>query len=175
MTRLSYVENTESQDIKKIVKKISSQRDGNLPNLFKMLLQSPKVAEGWFEFLSSIRNETILNSRTRELVILYVALLLNAPYPQNDHVPIALKEGITKDEIDQLKNWHTSTLYNNRDKALLAYVEESSKNIKVPDNIFMSLRKEYNNREIIEITVLIGAYHMVSRFLEALQIDLEVM
>ncbi|MDE0815870.1 MAG: hypothetical protein OSB46_18180 [Alphaproteobacteria bacterium] len=88
-------------------------------------------------------------------------------------MPIALKEGIIKDEIDQLTSWRNSNLYSPRDKALLAYVEESSQNVQVPDDVFEALRQEYGGHEVVEITVLIGAYHMVARFLEALQIDLE--
>jgi alkylhydroperoxidase family enzyme len=41
------------------------------------------------------------------------------------------------------------------------------------DDVFEDLRRQYSDREVIEITVLIGAYHLVARFLEALQIDLE--
>jgi alkylhydroperoxidase family enzyme len=104
---------------------------------------------------------------------LYVAILLRAAYPKNDHVPIALKEGITQDEIDQLASWRSSNLYDRRDKALLAYVEESSQDVQVSDDVFEMLRQEYGDREVVELTVLIGAYHMVARFLEALKIDLE--
>jgi alkylhydroperoxidase family enzyme len=138
-----------------------------------MLLHSPNVAEGWFDLLSATRKETILDGRTREFVIFFVAILLRAAYPTKDHVPIALKEGITKDEIDQLTSWRNLNIYSTRDKALLAYAEESSQNVQVPDDVFEALRQEYGGHEVVEITVLIGAYHMVARFLEALQIDLE--
>jgi alkylhydroperoxidase family enzyme len=173
VARLSYIEDATSDDVKDLAERISTQRGGSLPNLFKMLLHSPNVAQGWFDFLSAIRKETILDSRTREFVILYVAILLRAAYPINDHIPIALKEGITRDEIDQLASWRSSNLYDRRDKALLAYVEESSQDVQVTDDVFEMLRQEYNDREIVELTVLIGAYHLVARFLEALKIDLE--
>ena len=173
MARLPYSENFSSGDAEELAARISAQRGGHLPNLFRMLLHSPNVAAGWFEFLSATRKETMLDARTREFVILYVAILLRAAYPQNDHVPIALNEGISQDEIDNLTRWRRSHLYDARDKALLAYVEASSQDIQVPDDVFEALRHRYGDREIVEITVLIGAYHLVARFLEALRIDLE--
>jgi alkylhydroperoxidase family enzyme len=173
MARLSYIDDAAKKSVKELAERISAQRNGNLPNLFRMLLHSPNVAAGWFDFLSSIRKESILDGRTREFVIIYVAMLLRADYPINDHIPIALKEGITQDEMDALESWHTSSLFDQRDRALLAYVEESSENVQVPDDVFEDLRRQYSDREVIEITVLIGAYHLVARFLEALQIDLE--
>jgi len=173
MARLSYNENVSAGRAQELAAQISAQRGGSLPNLFRMLLHSPDVAAGWFEFLSATRKETTLDARTREFVILYVAILLRAAYPQNDHVPIALNEGISQDEIDNLTRWRSSHLYDVRDKALLAYVESSSQDVQVPDDVFDALRHQYGEREIVEITVLIGAYHLVARFLEALQIDLE--
>lgn len=173
MARLPYIEDATADSIKDLAGRISAQRGGNLPNLFRMLLHSPDVAAGWFDFLSSIRKESVLDARTREFVILYAAILLRADYPQNDHVPIALKEGITQEEIDALAAWRSSHVFDMRDKALLAYVEESSENVQIPDDVFEALRHHYGDREVVEITVLIGAYHLVARFLEALQIDLE--
>ncbi len=173
MARLSYIEDAAADDVKDVAARISAQRGGSLPNLFRMLLHSPNVAAGWFEFLSATRKETTLDARTREFVILYVAMLLGAAYPLNDHVPIALKEGITQNEIDSLASWRDSNLFDARDQALLAYVEASSLEVQVPDDVFGALKSAFSVREVVEITVLIGAYHLVGRFLEALQIDLE--
>ncbi|MEX2449435.1 MAG: carboxymuconolactone decarboxylase family protein [Rhodospirillales bacterium] len=173
MARLPYCEDPTSDGVQNIAARIRARRGGALPNLFRMLLHSPDVAAGWFEFLSATRAETTLDARTREFVILCVAKLLRAAYPQNDHVPIALKEGITREEIETLSTWRDSNLYSARDRALLAYVEASSLTVQVPDDVFAALKREYAVRDIVEITVLIGAYHLVARFLEALEIDLE--
>lgn len=173
MARLPYIDDETHEDVKDLAERISAQRGGNLPNLFRMLLHSPDVAAGWFDFLTSVRKASILDARTREFVILYAAILLRAAYPHNDHVPIALKEGITQEEINAIATWRSSNVFDMRDKALFAYVEESSENVQVPDDVFESLRHHYSDREVVEITVLIGAYHLVARFLEALQIDLE--
>ncbi|MEQ8194733.1 MAG: carboxymuconolactone decarboxylase family protein [Rhodospirillales bacterium] len=173
VARLPYCEDHSFETVRGLVTRIRAARGGTVPNLFKMLLHSPNVAAGWFEFLSATRKETILDARTREFVILYVAKLLRAAYPQNDHVPIALKEGITQAEIDNLESWRDSELYSARDRALLAYVEESTLKVQIAAPVFEAIKHEYEAREIVEITVLLGAYHLVVRFLEALEIDLE--
>jgi alkylhydroperoxidase family enzyme len=41
----------------------------------------------------------------------------------------------------------------------------------VPQAIFADVRQYFNEREMVELTATIGAYNMVSRFLEALQVD----
>ena len=45
--------------------------------------------------------------------------------------------------------------------------------IQVPDATFAALRPHFNEREIVELTVLIGTYNMHTRVVEALGIDPE--
>jgi alkylhydroperoxidase family enzyme len=43
--------------------------------------------------------------------------------------------------------------------------------IRVSQEIFSALRVYFSDREMVELTATVGAYNMVSRFLEALQLD----
>ena len=48
-----------------------------------------------------------------------------------------------------------------------------TRDIDVPDAVFAELRKHYDERQTVEITMLTGAYNMLSRVLQALKIDPE--
>ncbi len=169
--RLSYRDHAEGLD--DLIERIKAKRGGNLPNLFKLLLHSPAVAEQWFAFMSATRGETCLDGNVRELTILLVANRMRAEYPVNDHIPIALAEGMAQEKIDAVPNWRKSELFDDREKALLEYVETMTDAIQVPNDVFANAKAHFNEREIVEITVLVGAYNMVARFLEALTVDLE--
>ncbi|KAI4169578.1 MAG: hypothetical protein LQ343_005598 [Gyalolechia ehrenbergii] len=54
--------------------------------------------------------------------------------------------------------------------AVMAYTDAMTRDVKVPDAVFMELRKWFNEREIVEITATIAAYNCVSRFLVALDV-----
>ena len=56
---------------------------------------------------------------------------------------------------------------------MLAYVDTMTREIAVPDAIFAEVKRHFNDREIVELTVLIGTYNMNARVLQALQLDLE--
>ena len=43
----------------------------------------------------------------------------------------------------------------------------------LPDDVFAAVKKHFDARTITELTATIAAYNLVSRFLEALQIDPE--
>ncbi|KAL8935045.1 MAG: hypothetical protein Q9211_004912 [Gyalolechia sp. 1 TL-2023] len=54
--------------------------------------------------------------------------------------------------------------------AAMAYTDAMTRDVKVPDAVFMELRKWFNEREIVEITATVAAYNCVSRFLVALDV-----
>lgn len=173
MARLTYREGSDEPEIANLIEGIKAKRGGNLPYLFQLLLHNPKIAEAWFYFMSAIRGASVLDGQIREIVVLHVAGLLSADYPINDHVPIALGEGIPQEKIDAVPNWRSVDLFDARERVALAYAEAMTQDVQVPSVVFADLKEQFNEQEIVELSVLTGAYNMVARFLEALEVDLE--
>ena len=48
-----------------------------------------------------------------------------------------------------------------------------TRQIDVADEVFEAVRTHYNERQVVELTMLIGAYNMLTRVLKALEIDPE--
>lgn len=46
-----------------------------------------------------------------------------------------------------------------------------TKEIKVPDDVFDGLKRYLNDRQVVEATVTVAGYNMVSRVLVALNVD----
>ncbi|HAT36088.1 MAG TPA: carboxymuconolactone decarboxylase [Rhodospirillaceae bacterium] len=173
MARLSYLDGSDDPAVSELIEAIKAKRGGTLPYLFGLLLHSPEIAEAWFGFMSATRGASILNGQVREIVILHVAGLMGAEYPINDHIPIALGEGLSQAKIDAVPTWRGSDLFDAPERAVLAYVEAMTNDVQVGDEIMSDLKAHFSEREIVELTVLSGAYNMVGRFLEALEVDLE--
>lgn len=168
MARIPYPD-PRSPAIAPLVQRIERER-GKVLNLYGMLLHSPPVAEGWLAFLTAIRQKCSLSGRDRELVIMRIAVLNGADYEFRAHVPFALKEGITQAQIDALRDGRLEA-FATRERDVLAYCESMTREIHVPDAVFQAVRPHFNEREIVELTATVAAYNLVSRFLEALQID----
>ena len=60
-----------------------------------------------------------------------------------------------------------------RERAALAYTDAMTRDIAVPDDVFEALRAHFNERQIVELSVLIGLYNMHTRVFTALGIDPE--
>jgi AhpD family alkylhydroperoxidase len=156
-----------------LLQRMRQRRGGTLLNLDKQLLHSPPLADGWNQFLGAIRGGTRLHGALRELVILLVAVLNRAPYEFAQHAPVALAEGVTQVQLGALAVWRESTCFDARERDVLAYAEAMTLGVQVPQPVFDALRKHFDDRELVELTATVAAYNMVSRFLEALQVEVE--
>lgn len=172
MARVAYPDLT-SNERGPLAERIKHERGGKLLNLYKMLLHSPPLAEGWLTFLTSVRQRATLPGRFRELVILRVAVLNGAEYEFAAHVPFALREGFTQQALEELHADRVPEEFDEADRAVLAYTDSMTRDIHVPDDVFAAVRRHFAEREIVELTGTIAAYNCVSRFLEALRIDPE--
>jgi alkylhydroperoxidase family enzyme len=100
--------------------------------------------------------------------------LTNSQYVLRQHVPsLALAEGLTLEECSELQSWQTSGRFSESERAALAYADTMTRDIVVPDAVFDEVKKHFNDREIVELTVLIGSYNMNARVMQALRLDLE--
>ncbi|MSQ57712.1 MAG: carboxymuconolactone decarboxylase family protein [Limnohabitans sp.] len=172
MARISYPQLDDSPEIAQLSSQIIKER-GKLHNLYKMLLNSPPVAQGWLNFLTAIRQKCLLSGKIRELSILRIAVINKADYEFKSHIPFGLKEGLSNEEIHALENWQASSLFNDLEKAVLAYTDSMTKEVHVPDAVFQKVNQYFDARGMTELTATIAAYNLVSRFLEALEIDPE--
>jgi alkylhydroperoxidase family enzyme len=168
MARIPYADLT-NPEAKPLVERIVAERGGVL-HLYQMLLHSPPVASGWLNYLTAIRQQSSLPGGLRELVIMRIAVLNGAPYEAEQHAPIALREGVSQLQLDDLDDWQQSKNYDATQRAVLAYTDAMTKDIHVSPEVFAAVKAVLTDRLLVELTATVGAYNMVSRFLEALQI-----
>jgi 4-carboxymuconolactone decarboxylase len=172
MARVSYVEERDHPELAGLMERIKGVR-GSLLNIYKLLLHSPPMAAAWFEFINATRN-TKLTGRLRELAIVRIASVMHYAYALKQHVPrIAAAEGVTEAECRALKDWRATDRFDERERAMLAYIDALLQDPGVPDGIFHDLRRHFGDQEVVEITVLAGAYLMHHRVFTALAVDLE--
>ena len=172
MARVTLIDEHATPDIAALVAKIRGARGGQLHVFYQALLHTPALASAWFDFNNAVRFQASLDDRLRELVIMRVAALTGCDYVWKVHeTQYAAPAGVTPREVEALRDWRKSGVYGGKESALLAYVDAMTRDVAVPDAIFDGMRKHFSEREILELTVLIGAYNMQTRLLRALDIQ----
>ncbi|HZN24490.1 MAG TPA: carboxymuconolactone decarboxylase family protein [Burkholderiales bacterium] len=163
----------ERGDLAAFISRVKSER-GRLINLYRVLLNSPPVAESWLDFNSTVRFKTALEPALREMIILRVCVLNGAEYQAQIHgASHASKAGVTRAQIEALGDWRPSAVFTDAQRAALAWTDAMTGDIEVPDALHVELRRYFDDRQVVEITVLVGAYNMHTRVARALEIDTE--
>ena len=173
MARLPLIADTDTARAT-LIAKLKSARGGRLLNLYRVLLHSPSFAVAWQAFNQVIRFHSALDEQARELAILRVSQLNGAEYQFKLHAEnYAPAVNITPQQIAVLDSGDNSSLFQPAHRALLAYTTAMTRDIEVPDAVFNRLKPHYNEQQIVELTVLIGAYNMHTRVGRALRLDPE--
>jgi alkylhydroperoxidase family enzyme len=174
MARVPLIDEKEHPELSELITKIKGARGGRLINIYRLMLNSPALAGAWFDLNQAVRYGTEIDGQCRELAVIRVAILNKVEYVVNAHGPAyALKEGLTPAQVEALADWSSSNLFADKQRALLAYVDAMTRDIDVPDTVFAEVRKHFTERQTVELTMLISAYNMLTRFLKALKVDPE--
>jgi len=174
MARVPLLEEKDHPELAESIAKIKGARGGRLINIYRLMLHSPALANAWFDLNQAVRYGTEIDGQSRELAVIRVAILNGVEYVQRAHGPAyALKEGLTLEQVDALANWQPSKLFTEQQRTLLAYTDAMTRDIDVSDAVFAEVRKHFSERQTVELTLLIGAYNMLTRFLKALKVDPE--
>ena len=172
MDRVPLIDENATPEIAELSRKIRGARGGQLHVFYRALLHSPELAAGWFEFNNAVRFQSGLDARTRELVIMRVAALTGCEYVWKVHeAQYALPAGLTPPQVAALREGSRSAAFDARERALLAYVEAMTRDVAVPDGVFAEMKRHFDDRTTVEVTVLVGAYNMQTRVLRALGIE----
>lgn len=174
MARVTLIQPDDRPDQAPLIERIRKGRRGNVINVYKTLLHNPDIASVWLDLVNVVRWKVTLDDRTRECVIVRVGYLNRCAYIVNQHVPEhTVPAGLSQSECDALADWRASACFSARERAALAYADAMTRDIDVTDATFTELRAHFDERQIVELTVLIGTYNMHSRVGQALQIDAE--
>jgi 4-carboxymuconolactone decarboxylase len=142
-------------------------------NIYRMLPHAPTVATGFLKMGNAILRESELDPQLRELAILRVGILSGASYEVHQHTRIAKKTGLSEAKIAAIAQDPQGGVFSNLERLVLRYTDEVIHNVKASDALFRELHAMLNNRMIVELTLTIGYYMAVSRFLENFEVDIE--
>ena len=141
-------------------------------NVFRMLLNAPTCLRGFLTLGTAVLAKQTLGARLRELAILRVATLSRADYEWTQHVAIAKACGATDADVAAVRAGDLGAL-DSKTALVIRFTDECVKDVRVSDATFEEARTSFPPREIAELTLAIGYYMMVARFLETLGVDAE--
>jgi len=144
----------------------------DIPEMLLALMCHPDLYERFSSVNIELMARGALPHRQRELVILRVGWLCQAPYEWGEHVRIAKMVGISGDEIEAIKQGSSASCWSEHEAALLKVAEELHAGAMVSDDTWRVVAGSYDNKQLFELLVLIGQFTTVAYFQNALRFRL---
>jgi uncharacterized protein YceH (UPF0502 family) len=145
---------------------------GPTVNIFRTLVRHPGLFRRWLPFGGKLLSGK-LPARERELAILRVGWLCQAEYEWGQHVPIGLRAGLTEDEIARIPGGPRAEGWSDLDAAILRATDELHEDSCISDLTWERLSQEYDDKQLIELVMVVGHYHLVSMALNTLGVQRE--
>lgn len=173
MARLPFVDQEKAApDVRDIFQKMTD-RGVKIQNVYRVMGNSAAAFLPFMRFGNALLQRVTLDPKIREIVVLRVATLTGSKYEWQQHEGIALEFGVTPEQVATIANWEQSAAFDQRERAVLRYIDAVTRDVDVDDETFAGVRALFNDTELVEVTLTIGFYGMLARFLGPLQVDLE--
>jgi len=153
---------------------LATARAGTGPDakIFTTLVRHPGLFRTWLPFGGKLLNGR-LPARDRELLILRTAWNCRADYEWGQHVRIGRDAGLTTDEIDRVPSGPGARGWDRADATLLRAADELHLSSRVVDPTWAELASRYDERQLIEVCMVVGHYHLVAFTLNSLGVELD--
>ncbi|MBV8981843.1 MAG: carboxymuconolactone decarboxylase family protein [Acidimicrobiia bacterium] len=145
---------------------------GPASNIFDTLVRHPGLFRKWLPFGGKLLSGK-LPPRDRELLILRTGWLCRSAYEWGQHVLIARAAGVTDDEIARVVEGGGAEGWDPFESTLLRAADELHDDACIGDTTWAALRERYDERQLIELVMLVGHYHMVAFTLNTLGVQRE--
>ena len=142
-------------------------------NIFRMLGHSGELIDGFTKLGTQILNFSSLDPVLREIAIVRVGVLSKAKYEVYQHERISRRLGMSQALIDAIHEGPKAAAFSDLQRQLMAFTDDVVANVRASDATFKPLEKALGHKALQELTITIGYYMLVSRFLETFDVDIE--
>jgi len=142
-------------------------------NIFRMLAHAPGTLRPFVGLGTAFLFEGTLDPVTRECAILRVGYLSDAGYETAQHEKIGRDLGMSDALIEAVKAGPAAPGLSFEQRIALVFTDDIVANVKAGAASFDPVLAHFGPDGAVELTLVIGYYMMVSRFLETFEVDIE--
>ena len=141
-------------------------------NIFTTLIRHPRLFKRWSAF-GGVLLSGELPAHDRELLILRTAHHCGTDYEWAHHLDIAKRVGMDDEEIQRVVDGPDAPGWDERQAALLRAADDLHEQARLGDETWSALERHYDERQLIEVCMVVGQYHLVAFVLNSLGVEVE--
>ncbi len=138
----------------------------------EILIRHAELYKAHMEVARKYLSDCEMDIRDREMAILRIAWLSQAPFEWGSHVKIAKRNGITTEQIEWLIEGSSASGWSQQERAIVRAVEELHFDSMITDDTWTGLQNVYNDKKLIELVILAGQYKTVAYYQNSLRLPL---
>ena len=143
-------------------------------NVLDTIVRHPDLLRRWLPFFVHVLHKSSIPARDREILILRTGRLCGAEYEWAQHVPFAVRAGLTDDEIHGIAEGPTAAIWSDpHDRTLLRAADQLHRDIMLDDATWATLAERYDLRQLMDAVFTVGQYRLVSAALNTLCVQLD--
>jgi 4-carboxymuconolactone decarboxylase len=143
-----------------------------VPNVLLTVVRHPALFEAWLPLATLLLNGSSFTPRQRELVIMRTAVTVGSHYEWGQHV--AMSQGVLDDhDRERIVAGPSAPGWTPLEAALLAAVDQLHARAGIDDATWAQLAAELDERQLIELPMLVGHYHMLAFAVHAIGVQPE--
>ena len=110
-------------------------------------------------------NQCGLEPSLIELVKMRASQINGCAFCLDTHSKDARKAGETEQRLYLLNAWDESSLFSPRERAALAWTEALTRieTTRAPDHVYAEVRGQFDDKQLAELTVLVGLINLLNR------------
>ncbi|HEX8856527.1 MAG TPA: carboxymuconolactone decarboxylase family protein [Thermoleophilaceae bacterium] len=175
-TRIAPVEPPYEPEVEEILKRWTpGGYDVDPPAIFRLYQRHPELASRLRPLGGYVLGHALIGDRARELVILRTTARAGAEYEWGVHAAtLARDAGLTAEQIAATaKGTAGDPAFDERDSLIIALCDELHDTATVSDGLWSTLAEHWDDRELLELVVIVGWYRLHSYVLNAARLELE--
>ena len=144
------------------------------PHVYRVLAGAPRLADLFRTVGVTLRENSAVDARLRELAVLTVSRTAGADYEFAHHVPIAQRAGVRPEQIERLDEFEGDPAFDAVERAVMRYARECTTDVDVGDETWAALTASLlSGREALEIVLHVAWYNASARITGPLRVELE--
>ncbi|HYF25794.1 MAG TPA: carboxymuconolactone decarboxylase family protein [Baekduia sp.] len=144
---------------------------GGRPNVFTTLGRHRRLFRRWLVFAGALMPGGRLPRADSELLILRVAHRTGCAYEWHHHERLGRIAGLTPEDVTRVRSGPDAPGWTARRAVLLRAADELLDGHAISDATWAALEAELDERQRIELPLLVGHYAMLAGALNALQVQ----
>ena len=141
--------------------------------IFTTLGRHRRLFRAWLRFAATLMFRGELSRTDRELVTLRTAWRCGSWYEWVQHVVLARRAGLSADDVERTPQGPAADGWTPRQRALLEAVDEMHDLRVITDRTWHEVSAQLNDRQLVELCLLVGHYEMLALTLNSLGVEPE--